>query len=254
MCIRDRLWEARYGKGKPRKDDFVGYLMNLRYIAESGKMDPGGRKKKLAVNAILGLGLYEFTQKTENEQTVILSELENTCRKYIDISSQGRGFTSVIFGMGQLSDESIAGKIADEIKMCIRDRDKVSKLIAEAEDYLKAHFKKDYYDKVAASCAAQKEQENAEYRKVREELKKEHESSLAKLSDKQEIKDEKYVYKNRLYDAQMLHESKLQEIKDRKHEAFTHKYHLIDLLRTSKFTFTQKKIQSFENYKYTRCV
>ena len=110
-----QLWEARYGKGKPRKDDFVGYLMNLRYIAESGKMDPGGRKKKLAVNAILGLGLYEFTQKTENEQTVILSELENTCRKYIDISSQGRGFTSVIFGMGQLSDESIAGKIADEI-------------------------------------------------------------------------------------------------------------------------------------------
>jgi len=44
-----QLWEARYGKGKPRKDDFVGYLMNLRYIAESGKMDPGGRKKKLAV-------------------------------------------------------------------------------------------------------------------------------------------------------------------------------------------------------------
>ena len=42
------------------------------------------------------------------------------------------------------------------------NKDKVSKLIAEAEDYLKAHFKKDYYDKVAASCAAQKEQENAE--------------------------------------------------------------------------------------------
>ena len=42
------------------------------------------------------------------------------------------------------------------------NKDKVSKLIAEAEEYLKAHFKKDYYDKVAASCAAQKEQENAE--------------------------------------------------------------------------------------------
>ena len=65
------------------------------------------------------------------------------------------------------------------------NKDKVSKLIAEAEDYLKAHFKKDYYDKVAASCAVQKEQENAEYRKVREELKKEHENSLSKLNDKQ---------------------------------------------------------------------
>ena len=29
----------------------------------------------------------------------------------------------------------------------------------------------------------------------------------------------------------------LQEIKDRRHEAFMHKYHLIDLLRMSKFTF-----------------
>ena len=31
--LRMKLWEARYGKGKPRKDMFVGYLMNLKYIA-----------------------------------------------------------------------------------------------------------------------------------------------------------------------------------------------------------------------------
>ena len=49
----------------------------------------------------------------------------------------------------------------------------------------------------------------------------------------------------------MVHESKLQEIKDRKHDAFAHKYHLIDLLRMSKFTFAQKQAQSIENYKYT---
>ncbi len=49
----------------------------------------------------------------------------------------------------------------------------------------------------------------------------------------------------------MTHESRLQEIKDRKHDAFAHKYHLIDLLRMSKFTFGQKRAQSFENYKYT---
>ena len=30
--LRMKLWEARYGKGKPRKDMFVGYLMNLKYI------------------------------------------------------------------------------------------------------------------------------------------------------------------------------------------------------------------------------
>ena len=30
-----------------------------------------------------------------------------------------------------------------------------------------------------------------------------------------------------------------------------HKFHLIDLLRMSKFTFAQKRIQSWENYKYS---
>ena len=49
----------------------------------------------------------------------------------------------------------------------------------------------------------------------------------------------------------MAHESRLQEIKDRKHDAYMHKFHLIDMLRMSRFTFGQKKAQSFENYKYS---
>ena len=42
-----------------------------------------------------------------------------------------------------------------------------------------------------------------------------------------------------------------QEIKDRRHAAFDHKYHLIDLLRMSKFTYGEKTAQSWENYRYT---
>ena len=83
---------------------FVGYLMNLKYIVESGSMDLGGIKKKLAIEAILGLNLYEFERKSKTQQEIIFLELKNTCRKYIEISTGGRGFTSVIFGMGQLSD------------------------------------------------------------------------------------------------------------------------------------------------------
>jgi len=132
-----------------------------------------------------------------------------------------------------------------------KNKDKVSGLIADAEAYLAAHYKNDYYKKVADSCAAAKKAENAEYEGIRERLKAEHTKALSELKDRQEIKDEKYVYKNRLYDAQMVHESKLQEIKDRKHEAFVHEYHLIDLLRMSKFTYAQRRKQKLENYKYT---
>lgn len=132
-----------------------------------------------------------------------------------------------------------------------KNKDKVSGLIADAEAYLAAHYKNDYYKKVVDSCAAAKRAENAEYEGIRERLKAEHTKALSELTERQEIKDEKYVYKNRLYDAQMVHESKLQEIKDRKHEAFVHEYHLIDLLRMSKFTYAQRRKQKLENYKYT---
>ena len=110
------------------------------------------------------------------------------------------------------------------------NKDKVSKLIAEAEKYLSENYNSKYYDKVVASCEAEKAAENEAYEKVRATIKTEHEQTLAKLSAADEIKDEKYVYKNRLFDAQMSHESRLQEIKDRKHDAFAHKFHLIDLL------------------------
>ena len=131
------------------------------------------------------------------------------------------------------------------------NKDKVSKLIAQAEDYLSKNYNSQYYNRVVASCESEKIDEKNKYEKTCAELKTEHENALSKLSDSDEIKDEKYVYKNKLYDSKMTHESKCQEIKDRKHDAFMHKYHLIDLLRTSKYTFAQKTEQRIENYKYT---
>lgn len=113
--FREKLWVARYGKRKPRNDAFVGYMMNLKYISESGNVDIGGKKKKLAVETIHGLYLYEFEKRSIKEQNTIFLEIKNTCLKFIDISANGRGFTSVLFGMGQLSDESVAKKIADQL-------------------------------------------------------------------------------------------------------------------------------------------
>ena len=132
-----------------------------------------------------------------------------------------------------------------------KNKGEISKLISDAETYLKAHFKKDYYNAVKASCVQEKALAKEQYRKNVENLEKEHKQTLAKLSDHKEIKDEKYVYKNRLFDAKMQLEKELARIKDRKHEAYTYKYHLIDLLRMSKFTFLETRAQKWENYKYT---
>ena len=127
----------------------------------------------------------------------------------------------------------------------------IKALIDEAEAYLNANYDKEYYSKVAASCEAEKTAEEARYAQEVESLKKQHEADMAKLSNAGEIKDEKYVFKNKLFDARLKHDSTLQTIKDRQHEAFTHRYHLIDLLRLSRFTWAEKQAQKWENYKYT---
>ena len=132
-----------------------------------------------------------------------------------------------------------------------KNKEEVSKLIAEAEGYLKENFDKDYYQAVKTSCDLEKAAAKEKYNKKVEQLKKQHQEILSKLSDHQEIKDEKYVYKNRLFDAKMDLEKDLQQIKDRRHEAYNFKFHLIDLLRMSKFTFMESRAQKWENYKYT---
>ena len=132
-----------------------------------------------------------------------------------------------------------------------KNKPEVDKLIADAESYLKAHYNTEYYQHVVASCQQEKVEAQARYQAAVAELEKEHQATLAKLSDAQEIKDEKYVHKNRLFDARMTRDKDLQAIKDRRHAAFDYKYHLIDMLRLSKFTFGENMAQRWENYKYT---
>jgi len=115
--FREKLWVSRYGKRKPKNDAFVGHLMNLKYISESGAFDIGGKKKKLAIEIIHGLYLFEFEKRDAKQQSIIFQELKNACLKFIDVSANGRGFTSVVFGMGQLSEESVAKKIADQLSV-----------------------------------------------------------------------------------------------------------------------------------------
>ena len=130
-------------------------------------------------------------------------------------------------------------------------KEEISKLIVDAESYLKQHFSPDYLEPVKASCKAEKVIAKQEYEKRLAQLETEHAQTLSALTDSQEIKDEKYVYKNRQFDAKVTYEKELQRIKDRSHDAFSYEYHLIDQLRMSKFTLLETQKQKWENYKYS---
>ena len=132
-----------------------------------------------------------------------------------------------------------------------KNKEQVAKLIGQAEEFLKANYDKDYFQPVKESCEREKALAKEKYSQEVARLEREHKEALSKLSDHNEIKDEKYVHKNRLFAAKMELEKDLQQVKDKKHAAFAHRYHLIDMLRMSKFTFMEARTQKWENYKYT---
>ena len=132
-----------------------------------------------------------------------------------------------------------------------KNKDEISKLISDAESYITAHFDKEYFQPLKESCEQEKIVAKENNTKKIAELEKAHQEAVSKITDHQEIKDEKYVHKNKLFDAKMELDKELQQIKDRRHAAFAWKYHLIDMLRMSKFTFAESRAQKWENYKYT---
>ena len=132
-----------------------------------------------------------------------------------------------------------------------QNKDKVAKLIADAEGYLKENFEKLYYNAVKESCEAEKAKALEDHKQRLAQLEKEHKEALTGMSDQVEIKEENYVHKNRISNEKLELEKEKQRIKDRKHDALTYKYHLIDLLRLSDFTFAEEMAQKWENYKYT---
>lgn len=127
----------------------------------------------------------------------------------------------------------------------------VDKLVGQAEAYLKEHFDTDYLNPVKESCEVAKTQAKIDYEKALKQLEESHKKTVSFMQDQREIKEENYIYKNKQFDAKITYQNQLQVIKDRQHEAFSYRYHLIDMLRMGKFTFAEKQAQKRENYLYT---
>ena len=104
-----------------------------------------------------------------------------------------------------------------------QNKGQINSLVADAENYLKAHYESEYLASVKASCAAEREAAKAAYQKQLAKLEKEHQEGIAGITDQAEIKEEKYVYKNKQFDAKVTYQQELQQIKDREHEAFAYR-------------------------------
>lgn len=137
------------------------------------------------------------------------------------------------------------------------NKSEIDKLVAEGEAYLKEHFNRDYYKSVEENCKKAREDAKKQYERQLADHKAKHEQELAALrkegdgeEQKKALKELNFVYRNKAFDAKMSYNVALQDIKDRRHEAFMQQYQMIDRLRASRFTMGQTYAQKWENYRY----
>lgn len=159
----------------------------------------------------------------------------------------------------------ILAEKAKEVKK--ENAQQVKDLILEAEMYLKDNYNIEYYDHIAENCALLKAKEMESYALQMTQIKEEHLNEVARITSllnsaiesgdaeaqinaNSMLKNEKQIFKTKKYDLKSSHTKTLQDIRDEKHEAFAHRYHLIDALRNSRFTILQRLAQYGENKVY----
>ena len=90
--------------------------MELKCLAEGTSLDFGGQRRKQAAKIISTLCLADADSLDEELRENLLLGIEKmSFLKFMEVSRDGRGFTSLVFGMGQLSDEGVVKKIAEQI-------------------------------------------------------------------------------------------------------------------------------------------
>ena len=86
-------------------------------LAEGTTVDLGGKRRKQGAKIAATLGLSESLLQEKVYKEILLQELQNVFLKFIEVSRGGRAFTSLVFGMGQMSEEGVTKKIAQQISM-----------------------------------------------------------------------------------------------------------------------------------------
>ena len=195
--------------------------------------------------------IEDYVGKIQAEIDELREEGTNKVLEYseeIEVLKRDKIYTK---GEKEARISELNGKLQKAKEIEAKNKQPINDKIAVAEKYLKDHYQTDYYNKVVESNKYEVQKAKADYDKKLKELEKEHKDILSGLSDKEEIKEENFIYKNRLFDAKLEYTKNMQEAKDRKHDAFTFEYHLIDLLKMSNFSFAEKQAQKIENYKYS---
>lgn len=116
-ALRKKFFLARYphfNKNADSEDLYLKAWMEFRFQSQNAGGFFKGRKAKDALRALRQMGYFDA--KTEQEKRLLSEEIYHLGLLYTALCYEDKGYTSVLFGFGKMSDDSVGNKIRAEFK------------------------------------------------------------------------------------------------------------------------------------------
>ena len=115
--VRRELYEIRYPKNGPVKDTYLRAWMNLRFILtqKSSLFSRGMNPKQVITKPLDEIGFAELGEDSLY-RSLLYQELYHLGMLYASLCTEDKNYTSLIFGLGSLSEEKLALKIGAEFQ------------------------------------------------------------------------------------------------------------------------------------------
>lgn len=113
--IRRKLYERRYPSKGPTKDSFLKAWLDVRFLKErdSGLFKGPNPKKLMKVLDEIG---FDELGEDRVYRGILYQEVYHLGLLYASLCQEDKGYSSIIFGIGTLSEDKLAGKIGAEFR------------------------------------------------------------------------------------------------------------------------------------------
>ena len=114
--VRRELYEIRYPKNGPVKDTYLRAWMNLRFIlTQKSSLFSRGMNPKQVLKELDLIG-FDRLGEDASYRALLYQELYHLGMLYASLCTEDKNYTSLIFGLGSLSEEKLALKIGAEFQ------------------------------------------------------------------------------------------------------------------------------------------
>lgn len=140
--FRQKLWNRRYTPDKKEKGEVDHFFKGFLTLDTLGRTKPGFftskfiKKEIASLKKIWGMDLAE--EYGEMGKELHYEEMKHLARTYITICQDDKNFSTMILGVGKLSKDKLAEKIADKIFVLAREIPKAHEFEEIAEPFSNA--------------------------------------------------------------------------------------------------------------------